>query len=81
MYFAVTTSSSVGFGDIVPVTQTARIMVTIQKVGDLVVVGIVARVILGAVPCRPFCAATSLGPNRTELPGLAPQRPRLAGDY
>ena len=49
LYFAVTTSSSVGFGDIVPVTQVARVMVMIQMLGDLVLVGIVARVILGAV--------------------------------
>jgi voltage-gated potassium channel len=49
LYFAVTTFSSVGFGDIVPVTQTARVMVMIQMVGDLIVVGIVVRVILGAV--------------------------------
>lgn len=49
IYFAVTTFSSVGFGDIVPVTQVARVMVMIQMLGDLVVVGIVVRVILGAV--------------------------------
>jgi Ion channel len=49
LYFAVTTLSSVGFGDIVPVTQVARVMVMIQMLGDLVLVGIVARVILGAV--------------------------------
>jgi hypothetical protein len=49
LYFAVTTFSSVGFGDIVPVTQGARVMVMVQMIGDLVVVGVVARVILGAV--------------------------------
>jgi len=49
LYFTVTVFSSVGFGDIVPVTQTARILVIVQMLGDLVLVGIVARVILGAV--------------------------------
>jgi voltage-gated potassium channel len=49
LYFAVTVFASVGFGDITPVTQGARVMVMIQMVGDLVVVGIVARVILSAV--------------------------------
>lgn len=49
LYFTVTVFSSVGFGDIVPVTETARVMVIIQMLGDLVLVGIVARVILGAV--------------------------------
>jgi voltage-gated potassium channel len=49
LYFAVTVFASVGFGDITPVAQGARVMVMIQMVADLVVVGIVARVILGAV--------------------------------
>jgi hypothetical protein len=49
IYFTVTVFSSVGFGDIVAVTQTARVLVIIQMLGDLVLVGIVARVILGAV--------------------------------
>ena len=49
LYFTVTVFSSVGFGDIVPVSETARVMVIIQMLGDLVLVGIVARVILGAV--------------------------------
>jgi voltage-gated potassium channel len=49
LYFTVTVFSSVGFGDIVPVTQTARVLVMIQMLGDLVVIGIVVRVILGAV--------------------------------
>jgi voltage-gated potassium channel len=49
LYFTVTVFSSVGFGDIVPVTQTARVLVIIQMLGDLILVGFVARVILGAV--------------------------------
>lgn len=49
LYFTVTTFSSVGFGDIVPLTQAARIMVMVQMLGDLVLIGIVVRVILGAV--------------------------------
>jgi voltage-gated potassium channel len=49
LYFTITVMSSVGFGDIVPVTQTARVLVMIQMLGDLVLIGIVARVILGAV--------------------------------
>ncbi|HEY5248682.1 MAG TPA: potassium channel family protein [Dermatophilaceae bacterium] len=49
LYFAVTVFSSVGFGDIVPVTEVARVLVIVQMLGDLIVVGIVVRVILGAV--------------------------------
>jgi voltage-gated potassium channel len=49
LYFAVTVFATVGFGDIVPKTETARLVVTGQMVADLVVIGIGARIILGAV--------------------------------
>jgi voltage-gated potassium channel len=49
LYFTVTVFASVGFGDITAVTQGARVLVIIQMVGDLILVGIVARVMLGAV--------------------------------
>jgi voltage-gated potassium channel len=49
LYLAVTVFSSVGFGDISPITEGARVVVMIQMIGDLLMVGIVARVVLGAV--------------------------------
>jgi hypothetical protein len=49
LYFTVTVFSSVGFGDIVPVSDTARVMVMFQMLGDLVLIGVVARAILSAV--------------------------------
>ena len=49
LYFTVTVLSTVGFGDITPVTQAARALVMIQMIGDLFLVGIVAKVIVGAV--------------------------------
>jgi voltage-gated potassium channel len=49
LYFAVTVFATVGFGDITPVTEGARVLVTIQMIGDLLLIGVVARVILGAV--------------------------------
>jgi voltage-gated potassium channel len=49
LYFTVTVLSTVGFGDITPVTQAARAIVMIQMIGDLFLVGIVAKVIVGAV--------------------------------
>lgn len=52
LYFTVTVFTTVGFGDIVPVTQEARIMVTVQMVADLVLIGVVAKVLLGAVQIR-----------------------------
>jgi MFS superfamily sulfate permease-like transporter len=49
LYFTMTVFSSVGFGDIVPVTDTARVLVMLQMLGDLVLIGVVARAILSAV--------------------------------
>jgi hypothetical protein len=49
IYFTVTVFATVGFGDITPVTETARIATTIQMIGDIVLVGLVAKVLFGAV--------------------------------
>jgi hypothetical protein len=49
VYFAVTVFATVGFGDITPATQSARAVVTVQMVGGLVLVGLIARVLVGAV--------------------------------
>jgi voltage-gated potassium channel len=49
LYFTITVFSTVGFGDIVPVTDGARVATTVQMVGDLLVVGLVLRVMVGAV--------------------------------
>jgi hypothetical protein len=52
VYFTVTVLATVGFGDIAAVTQTARILVTIQMLADLVLIGFVAKVLLGAAQQR-----------------------------
>ena len=49
LYFALTIFSTVGFGDITGVSSTARSAVTVQMAADLVVFGIGAKVIIGAV--------------------------------
>jgi hypothetical protein len=49
VYFAVTTLSTVGFGDIVPVSDPARLLVTAQMLVDLVLVAAVIRLIVSAV--------------------------------
>ncbi|WP_127360304.1 potassium channel family protein [Actinacidiphila soli] len=49
LYFTVTVFATVGFGDIVPVTATARLVTTVQMVIDLLAIGVIAKVILGAV--------------------------------
>ena len=49
LYLSVTVLSTVGFGDITPVSEVARIIVTGQMLANLVLVGLVARVLLDAV--------------------------------
>ncbi|MER6316681.1 potassium channel family protein [Streptomyces sp. NPDC001581] len=49
MYFTVTVFATVGFGDIVPVTETGRVLTTLQMVADLVLVGVIAKALFGAV--------------------------------
>jgi hypothetical protein len=49
LYFTVTVFATVGFGDIAPKTEPARAATTVQMLADLVVVGLVVRVMLGAV--------------------------------
>jgi len=49
LYFVVTVFATVGFGDIVPTSETTRIVTTVQMVLNLVFVGVIARVLLGAM--------------------------------
>ena len=48
LYFTVTIFSTVGFGDISPRGETARLIVGAQMLLDLVVLGLGIQVILGA---------------------------------
>ncbi|MEJ2889180.1 potassium channel family protein [Actinomycetospora aeridis] len=49
LYFTVTVFATVGFGDITPLSQAARILVTIQMVADLLVLGLLVNSMLEAV--------------------------------
>ena len=49
LYFAVTVFSTVGFGDITPKSEPARIVLIVQMLGDLAVLGAGVRILLGAV--------------------------------
>jgi voltage-gated potassium channel len=49
LYFAMTVFATVGFGDITPVTEPARVLVTIQMVGNLLVLGLLVRSVMEAV--------------------------------
>jgi len=48
-YFTVTVFATVGFGDIVPKTGLARTITIVQMLGDLLIVGVVAKALFGAV--------------------------------
>lgn len=48
LYFTVTVFSTVGFGDITPKTDMARIVAMVQMLADLAVIAVVVRMILGA---------------------------------
>lgn len=49
LYFTVTAFATVGFGDIVATSQTARVLVTVQMILNLLVLGLVVRLFIGAV--------------------------------
>ena len=49
LYFTVTVFSTVGFGDITPKSEAARVVLIVQMLGDLAVLGAGIRVLLGAV--------------------------------
>ena len=70
LYFSVTVFSTVGFGDIAPRSEAARVVLIFQMLGDIALLGAGARVLLGAV---------SRGRQRrsdpSQDPGLA-DRPR-----
>lgn len=68
VYFAVTVLTTVGFGDIAPVSTGARIATTIQMIVDLFLIAVAARVILGV-------ARRSKERRDRELMGLPPAPP------
>jgi voltage-gated potassium channel len=70
LYFTVTVFSTVGFGDITPRSEPARIVVMVQMLGDLAVLGVGVRVLLGAV---------RRGRQRRTDPGDDGQESDLAG--
>jgi len=49
LYFTITVFSTVGFGDITPKTDLARVATMVQMLTDLLVVGLVLHLIVGAV--------------------------------
>jgi voltage-gated potassium channel len=67
LYFTVTIFSTVGFGDITAQTELARILVTIQMVFGLITVGVIAKVVFGAVHVAE--TRRRANPDLTRVPG------------
>jgi len=47
LYFTVTVLATVGFGDITPVADVSRLMVSVQMICDLVVIAVIVKLITG----------------------------------
>ena len=73
LYFTVTTFSTVGYGDITPVTETARLVVTVQMILDLLALGLGIRVFIGAVQRARQAQPDPAGPAAP--PGQQSQQP------
>ena len=71
LYFTVTTFSTVGFGDITAVSESARLVVTAQMILDLLALGLGIRVFIGAVQRGRQRAQ----PDAAD-PGSPPEQPR-----
>ena len=81
VYFTVTVLATVGFGDIAPVSSTARLVVTTQMVADLILVGFIAKVVLNAVQDRRRALAGSgqgiAGPSNGDTSGATRPDPEV----
>jgi hypothetical protein len=59
----------VGFGDIAPHSQAARLVVTVQMIADLIILGLAIKVIVGAVrqarSAKSLRTTPDVGPIRT----------------
>jgi voltage-gated potassium channel len=69
LYFTVTVFSTVGFGDITPLSQGARLVVTAQMMLDLLVLGLGIRVFVGAVQLGRQQAPAATGPGTPSQQG------------
>jgi voltage-gated potassium channel len=79
LYYTLTVFTTVGFGDITPVSELARTVTMLQMIGDLLLIFVIVRVLFGAVkvgierrsrsagetpPHQADTAEQSLEPNR-----------------
>ncbi|HKP98780.1 MAG TPA: potassium channel family protein [Actinomycetes bacterium] len=61
LYYTITVFSTVGFGDIVPKAELARVVTMVQMLGDLLFVGLVLHLMVGAVKLGRQRRAVSAG--------------------
>jgi ion channel len=64
LYFTVTVFSTVGFGDISAASQSARLVVTVQMLLDLLALGLVVRAFVSAVQSARHQANPDVQPER-----------------
>jgi hypothetical protein len=75
MYFTVTVFSTVGFGDITAKSESARTLVTLQMLFNLVVFGLVAKLIFGAVEMGLQRLSAASGKPASGQPATEPPLP------
>jgi len=52
VYLSTTVFATVGFGDITAVSETARVLVTVQMFANLILISLIAKVLVGAAQRR-----------------------------
>ena len=77
LYFTITVFATVGFGDITPETNPMRLLVSAQMLLNLVVFGLVVRLLLGAAQRgvtkkRQSSASEAAARSRKDEPGTTP---------
>jgi len=72
LYFTVTVFSTTGFGDIVPVAEAARLVTMAQMLFDVVALGAIAKVLLGAVEIGLRRRPGQAGAENRKPPGPPP---------
>ena len=66
LYFSVTMFATVGFGDITPVTELARVITVLQMLANLIFLGVVARVLFRRRSRQPPLDGRAERPRRRE---------------
>ena len=66
LYFVVVVFSTVGFGDITPVSEVARVLTMLQIVSDLLLLGVLLRAMVGGGAAQPRATGR---PVRTDRAG------------